>query len=280
MLRHAESAMGTVFSFAVRDADPGQLDILGPALAELHRLDALFSPYLPHSELSRLARGELTTDQCDPLVGEALAHCAAVATETGGWFTAHPGGRLDPSGWVKGWAIERASDLLLTAGYRHHSVTGGGDVQTRGEAAPGQPWRVGVADPTRAGFLAAVLAGQPSRTGQPSQTGQTGRATGQTGQSDASERTEGFAVATSGTAERGEHIVDPKSGGPARGLLSLTLVGPRLARTDAYATAAFAMGPLRALDWVTAKDGYEALAVLPDGRRLGTPGVARYLVEA
>ncbi|WP_327066730.1 FAD:protein FMN transferase [Kitasatospora sp. NBC_01302] len=258
MLRHAEAAMGTVFSFAVRDAEPGRPGILGPALAELHRLDALFSPYLPHSQLSRLARGELTLAQCDPLVGEALEHCAAVAAETGGWFTARPGGRLDPSGWVKGWAVERASDLLLEAGYRHHSVTGGGDVQASGEAAPGQPWRVGVADPDRTGFLAAVIAQR----------------------SDQGEHAAGFAVATSGTAERGGHIVDPKHGGPARGLRSLTLIGRRLARTDAYATAAFAMGPLRALDWVTAQDGYEALAVLPDGRRLGTPGLGGYLVDA
>ncbi|MFF7634308.1 FAD:protein FMN transferase [Kitasatospora sp. NPDC008050] len=261
MLRHAEAAMGTVFSFAVRDGEPGRPGILGPALAELHRLDALFSPYLPQSQLSRLARGELTVAQCDPLVGEALEHCAAVAAETGGWFTVRPGGRLDPSGWVKGWAIERASDLLLAAGYRHHSVTGGGDVQASGEAAPGQPWRVGVADPDRAGFLAAVLTAVL------------------TARADSGEPPDGFAVATSGTAERGEHIVDPTSGGPARGLRSLTVIGPRLARTDAYATAAFAMGPLRALDWVTAKQGYEALAVLPDGRRLGTPGLARHLVD-
>ncbi|MGF1426993.1 FAD:protein FMN transferase [Kitasatospora sp. LaBMicrA B282] len=257
MLRHAEAAMGTVFSFAVRDAEPGHLAVLAPALAELHRLDALFSTYLPHSEISRLGRGELTEQQCDPLVREALAHCAAVARETGGFFTARPGGRLDPSGWVKGWAIERASELLLAAGYRHHSVTGGGDVQTRGQAAPGRPWRVGVADPDRAGQLVAVL--RPQHEG-------------------AGAGADGFAVATSGTAERGAHIVDPTSGAPAHGLRSLTLVGPRLARTDAYATAAFAMGPLRALDWVTALDGYEALAVLPDGRRLGTPGVARHLV--
>ncbi|MCX4746308.1 FAD:protein FMN transferase [Kitasatospora sp. NBC_01287] len=251
MLRHAEAAMGTVFSFAVRDAEPGHTGILGPALAELHHLDALFSPYLPHSQLSRLARGELTVRQCDPLVGEALEHCAAVAAETGGWFTARPAGRLDPSGWVKGWAIERASELLLAAGHLHHSVTGGGDVQTRGRAAPDRPWRVGIADPARADQLVAVLS--------------------------ESAPADGFAVATSGTAERGAHIMDPNTGTPARGLLSLTLIGPRLARTDAYATAAFAMGPLRALEWVTAKPGYEALAVLPDGRRLGTPGVARYL---
>ncbi|GAA1217312.1 FAD:protein FMN transferase [Kitasatospora nipponensis] len=266
MLRHAEPVMGTVVSFAVPGADPARrAAVLGPAIAELHRLDALLSPYLPRSELSRLARGELTVDRCDPLVGEALGHCAALATETDGWFTARPGGRLDPSGWVKGWALERASDLLTHAGHRDHSVTGGGDVQARGPAASdpaadgpvvdgptagARAWRIGVADPHRAGQVLAVLT---APDGEP------------------------FAVATSGTAERGAHILDPHTGRPAEGLRSLTVVGRRIARTDAYATAAFAMGPHRALAWLEARPGYEGLAVLPDGRRLGTPGLRRYL---
>jgi thiamine biosynthesis lipoprotein len=200
------------------------------------------------SDISRLDRGELAPDQCDPLVAEVLAHCRAVASETDGYFTDHPGGRLDPSGWVKGWAVERASALLSAAGFTDHTVTGGGDVQARGQAAPGQAWRIGVADPLRPDHLVAVL----SAGGD-------------------------FAVATSGTAERGAHILDPHTGRPAEGLLSLTVVGPTLARTDAYATAAFAMGPRRALRWLTARPDHEALAVLPDGTRLGTPGVTRYL---
>lgn len=133
MLRHAEPAMGTVFSFAVRDATPADL---APALAELHRLDRIFSTYRPQSDISRLSRGELTAGQCDPLVAEALDHCAAVERETGGYFSARAGGSLDPSGWVKGWAVERASDLLTASGFPHHSVTGGGDVQAAGEPAP------------------------------------------------------------------------------------------------------------------------------------------------
>ena len=50
------------------------------------------------------------------------------------------------------------------------------------------------------------------------------------------------AVATSGTYERGPHILDPHTGHPAAGALSVTVVGPELATADAYATAAFAMG--------------------------------------
>lgn len=84
-----------------------------------------------------------------------------------------------------------------------------------------------------------------------------------------------FAVATSGTAERGAHIIDPHHGTPAVGPASLTLVGPWLTTTDAYATAAYAMGA--AQDWLENLDGYEGLAVTHDGdswHTSGFPGTA------
>ncbi|MFE9426267.1 FAD:protein FMN transferase [Kitasatospora sp. NPDC006697] len=245
MLRHAEEVMGTVVSFAVPGASSAA--VLAEAIAELHRLDAMFSTYRAGSEISRLSRGELTIDQCDPLVREVLAQCAAVAAESDGYFSELAvDGSLDPSGWVKGWAVERASALLAPA-LPNHTISGGGDVRTR--SVDGQrPWRIGVADPQQPDHLVAVLTA-----------------------------THDFAVATSGTAERGAHIHDPHTGRPAAGFLSVTVVGPELARTDAYATAAFAMGPTRALPWLTALPEHEALAVLPDGQRVGTPGITRYL---
>ncbi|WP_078889201.1 ferric reductase-like transmembrane domain-containing protein [Streptomyces sp. NRRL S-1813] len=84
-----------------------------------------------------------------------------------------------------------------------------------------------------------------------------------------------LAVATSGTAERGHHLIDPHTGRPADTFASLTLVGPRLTLTDTYATAAFARGN-GAQGWVETLDGYEALAVLPDGQEWRTPGFSRY----
>ncbi|WP_191292531.1 FAD:protein FMN transferase [Kitasatospora herbaricolor] len=234
--------MGTVFSFTVRDAGQGARRAgveaaLRRAVDRLHRIDQVFSPYWRDSQVSRLARAETTLADCDPEVAEVLDRCREVADETDGWFTAHPGGRLDPSGWVKGWAVEEAAGLLRAAGASDLSVSGGGDVQ-----CVGGPWRVGIAHPTRPGALSAVVAGHD------------------------------LAVATSGTAERGPHILDPHSGRPATGLLSLTLVGRGLARTDARATAAFAMGPRRGLAWAEARPGLEALAVLPDGRKRWTSG--------
>ncbi|HUB23397.1 MAG TPA: FAD:protein FMN transferase [Streptosporangiaceae bacterium] len=242
-LRRAEHVMGTVVSFDVPDW-AGQ--VLDQAVMWLHWVDATFSPYRDDSDVSRFGRGSLPLAGCAPELAEVLAACAEVSERSGGYFTVRPGGRFDPSGYVKGWAIERAAAMLTAAGSAEHSVNGGGDIQCVGDRGPGQPWRVGIADPLRPGSLALVVTGQD------------------------------FAVATSGVAERGAHIVDPHTGQPATGLASITLVGATLAGTDAYATAAFAMGPA-ARDWAESLDGYEAFAVTPTGETWQTTGFRAYV---
>jgi hypothetical protein len=136
--------------------------------------------------------------------------------------------------------------MLTAAGSAEHTVNGGGDVQCVGERAPGQPWRIGIAHPLRPGTLALVVTGRD------------------------------FAVATSGIAERGPHIMDPHTGQPATGLASITVIGPGLALADAYATAAFAMGSA-ARDWVESLPGFEALAITPDSAAWQTTGFRAYL---
>jgi thiamine biosynthesis lipoprotein len=240
-LRHVEHVMGTVFSFDVRTPPTPQIRAaLTSAVAWLHHVDAVFSPYRPDSQISRLRDGTLTLERCDPDVRDILELCAELGAETGGRFTASPGGRLDPSGAVKGWAIEHASDLLFAAGAVDHCVNGGGDVQARGEPAPGEPWRIGVADPRDRTRVAAVIEGRD------------------------------VAVATSGTAERGPHILDPATGRPANALLSLTLAGHSITRTDALATAAFAMGA-DARTWLATRPDLHAYTVTATGTTHTTP---------
>ena len=147
-----------------------------------------------------------------------LAVCDHLAATSGGAFdarTAGVGGRLDPSGYVKGWAVEEAAWLLDDAGADDYLLNAGGDLIARGEASPGRPWRIGIRHPDQADRLATVL------------------------------EVRDRAVATSGTYERGDHLVDPRTGDRATGLRSLTVVGPRLGFVDAYATAAFVMGAAR-----------------------------------
>jgi FAD:protein FMN transferase len=231
--RHVEHCMGTVFSFDVRT--PG---VDGAVFADivrfLHDVDERFSTYRPDSEISRVSRGELAVGQCHRDVVEILDRCAELEDETGGYFSAYADGTLDPSGLVKGWAIERASDLLVAAGSTSHCVNGGGDVQCVGESAPGVPWRVGIANPHRVGEILTVVAGRD------------------------------IAVATSGTAERGAHILDPHTRRAPSGLASVTVVGRRLSDVDPYATAAFAMG-LRARGWIDGLAGHWGFGVNDDG---------------
>ena len=275
--------MGTVVSFDVPAAAVvgGSLEA---AVRWLHWVDRIFSPYRPDSDVSLLAAAEVTVDGCAPEVAEVISACTAVRLCSGGYFTAAPGGVFDPSGYVKGWAVERAAAILSAAGSTNHLVNGGGDVQCAGgrprsglaaanalgwqgsprpsgSAASGasagsgassgeEPWRVGIADPFHRGRLALVVEAADS------------------------------AVATSGTAERGAHIIDPHLGRPAGGLASLTVVGPSLALADAYATAAFAMGPTRARDWTESLPGYEAYAITEGGDTWQTTGFAPHIAPA
>lgn len=240
-IRHVEHAMGTVFSFDIRTPrSPSIATALAQAVAWLHHVDRVFSPYRPDSQVSRLADGRAALGECGPEVAEVLRLGAELGRSTGGAFTCEPGGRLDPCGVVKGWAIERASTVLHDAGAHDHCVNGGGDVQARGEAGPGEPWRIGIADPRDHGGLVAVVSGRD------------------------------IAVATSGTAERGGHILDPRTGRPAACLASVTLVGRHLTDVDALATAAFAMGDA-ARAWAEARPGIEALGVTPEGGLWWTP---------
>jgi thiamine biosynthesis lipoprotein len=241
-LRRVEHTMGTVFSFDVRgDGEPRVAAALDAAAAWLHHVDEVFSPYRPDSAVSRLAAGTLTLARCGPEVREVAALCEAAEGDSGGWFTARYAGGFDPTGLVKGWAVERAAAMLVSAGAGAVCVNGGGDVQLHGG-----PWRIGVTDPLRPGALATVVDFDG----------------------------DALAVATSGPAERGCHIVDPRTGQPpAAGLASLTVVCRGLTDADVRATAAYAMGP-RARGWLTALPGTEGFAVAADGTTWHTPGFA------
>jgi thiamine biosynthesis lipoprotein len=254
-LRRVEQIMGTAVSLDVRDpaVAPRTLE---DAFDYLRGVDRRFSTYKPDSEVSRLGRGEIQEIDCSPELREVLALCEQVRRDSEGYFDirAHRTDvGLDPSGLVKGWSLDNAGRILEAAGARNYCINGGGDIVARGEAAPGQAWRIGIRHPLIAEQLAAVLT---FRDG---------------------------CVATSGAYERGDHVRDPFTGLAPSGVLSVTVVGPSLAFADAYATAAFAMGP-RGLAWVAGLPGFEGCAVTadPDGsnaRLAWTPGFDGWFAE-
>jgi thiamine biosynthesis lipoprotein len=184
--------------------------------------------------MSRLRRGELALHDAPPEMAEVLERCAYARRATGGWFDpwAMPGG-VDPTGLVKGWAAQRALADLEEAGVAAAMVNAGGDVVVCGQPEPGRPWRVGIRDPDDSSRCLCVVSTSA-------------------------------AVATSGTYERGAHVLDPHTGRPARGAVAATVAGPDLALADALATGLLAAGATGMTE-VVRLPGYSALIIGTDG---------------
>jgi FAD:protein FMN transferase len=239
-VRRVQEVMGMPITAEVVSEAVGT-SALDEVFAELDRLDRIFSPFSETSAVTRINRGDLSPEDAGELMGQVINLCRQYERATDGYFSAWIGGRFDPSGLVKGWAIDRACSILDRDGYRDFFVDAGGDVQTRGQSAAGRPWRVGVRHPVERDKVACVI------------------------------HVSGSAVATSGTYEKGTHILDPHTGMPAGALLSFTVVGPDILQADVFATAAFAMG-MGGLDFIRQSPGYEAFAIDTQLRAWSTPG--------
>jgi len=245
-MHHAEHVMGTVVSIDLADDLP-QAELramIDDVCGWLHEVDRRFSTYREDSEVCRLRRREIDVADCSPDVRHVLEACADLWRETDGYFDAYAAGPLDPSGYVKGWSVEIASARLVEAGSHNHCVNAGGDIRARGLSASGTGWRVGIRHPWETDKLSWVLTVSDQ------------------------------AVATSGTYERGDHVFNPRTGAPARGLRSVTVVGPDLALADAYATAALAMGEA-GIAWLgkLAANGYDSALITDDGRAFSSAGL-------
>ncbi len=239
---HVGHVMGTVVSLDARGAPAGiAQSAFARVMAWLHDVDRRFSTYRDDSEISRIDRGELRAAEASANVRWVLDRCAALREETVGAFDERAAGRLDPSALVKGWAEQRGADILTAEGLTDFSLNAGGDVVVRGGALPELVWRVGIQHPRDRSAIAAAVA------------------------------VTDVAVATSGAYERGDHLVDPRTGNPPTGVLSVTVIGPDLGTADAYSTAAFALGK-DGPQWTLGLDGYEAMTILADDTVMSTPG--------
>lgn len=209
-------------------------------MAELRRLDRLFSTYRPESPVSCIGRGELSVEQGPPELAEVLALSEAASRATDGafdvWRRTREGDLLfDPSGVVKGWALERAARALDELDETGWCLSGGGDMLCTAGPDDLPPWRIGIENPLDPQRLAQVV-----------------------------ELRDG-AVATSGTAHRGDHIRDARTGSAPTGAASVTVVADSLTVADIEATCAFLMGE-RADVWLQGRPVRSALIVATSGR--------------
>jgi thiamine biosynthesis lipoprotein len=234
-----EQIMGLPVSVHVRGpraVQEGTPECVRRLFAVLRDADRRFSTYRPESEVSAFRAGTLGVPS--PQLAEVLRLCDEAGRRTGGAFDPHLPGGFDPSGLVKGWAVERAAEELRELDGNDWLVNAGGDVVLHAE--PGRNWRVGVEDPCALDRVLRVL-----------------------------EVAHG-AVATSGAARRGEHIRDPATGGPAASdVVAATVVGPSLLWADVYATAGVVAGT-GVLARLAAEGSYRALLVLRSGALVST----------
>lgn len=244
--------MGTVIGLTVPVGSPteGQpeLDEAAAATAVVERLfrdlDETFSLYRHDSEADRLARGDLALPAASAQMRERYAEAHEWRLRTGGAFTPErPDGVLDLSGIIKGHAIREAGTSLLALGRHDWCLNAGGDVLVSGSPWPGstEPWKAGVVDPAdRRTLITGYALGGNSRHS---------------------------AIATSGSAERGEHIWRL---GSAAEFAQVTVAATDIVTADVLATAIVAGGtPM--LDRAAANWDVALLAIRADGSMLATP---------
>lgn len=238
--------MGTVVSFTVHGGtlpEPALRAAVAEACRVLHRHDETFSTWKAASPLSRLRRAEISLADAPPEIVSVLELCRQARQLSEGWFDpwAIPGG-VDPTGMVKGWALEQALELLRAAGVEAALLNGGGDLVGMGQPRPGELWRVGVRHPWNSGALACIV------------------------------ELDG-AIATSGSYERGPHLFDPFSHEVSVAAASATVTGPSLAMADALATA-LAVGGDEMLARLATIDGYEGYLIRVDASEAATEAMA------
>jgi thiamine biosynthesis lipoprotein len=165
-------------------------------------------------------------------------------------FLKKKGMAVDLGGIAKGYAVDRAFELLRSLGYKNLIVNAGGDLRVGG-TKNNQPWSIGIQDPrVSQKIMAKVLVSDT-------------------------------AVATSGDYEkffihqdkRYHHIFNPKDGFPTEGCQSVTVVCKDGITADALATAVFVLGPEKGYALCQRLEGVECLIVDKEGRIIFSPGL-------
>jgi thiamine biosynthesis lipoprotein len=291
--------MGTSVSVELwHEDESAALALVREVLDEYRRIDALMSTYKPASEISLVnaaagGRPVVVGEELFTLVGRALELSAAssgafdISYESVGYlydFRRHvrptdeqiraglaaidyrsirlddarhsirfdaPAMRINLGGIAKGYAVERAAGMLAARGVKNALLNAGGDTRVLGDRR-GSPWIIGIRHPRTedAFFTRLPLVDE--------------------------------AISTSGDYERFfeengrryHHIINPTTGEPTNGILSVTVIGPDATMTDGLSTTLFVLGVGRGLGLIESFAGYEAVIVAADGELRYSSGLA------
>lgn len=216
----------------------------------LNLVDARFSTYKDNSEISAFNRGEVLPANLSAEMKEVLLLSAITRNQSKGFFEIRKAdGTLDPSGIVKGWAINNAAKIIRSLGHVDFFIEAGGDVQSGGKNVEGREWRIGIRSPFHSDEIIKVVTPR------------------------------GQGMATSGTYVRGQHIYNPHE--PTKlieDIISLSVIGPDILEADRFATAAFAMGE-QGIYFIENLPGFEGYMVDAQGIATQTTGFGVYVLS-
>ena len=216
----------------------------------LDYIDHKFSTYKTDSEITQINKKEITPPNYSQDMKLILSLCQETKEKTYGFFDIKKNGHLDPSGLVKGWAINKAAKIILQLGFTDFYIEAGGDIQMSGKNNEGEKWTVGIRNPFNSSEIVKVL------------------------------RLTNYGVATSGTYERGQHVYNPhQPDASLEEIVSLTVIGPNVYEADRFATAAFAMG-VDGIKFIQKLSGFEGYQIDSHGQATITTNFERFVANA
>lgn len=246
-MKETRLLMGMPISIEIVDENT-TLEEIEKLYAYFDAVDKTFSTYKDDSEISRINRGEIPENQYSSEMKEILTLSEATRMQTRGYFNIRRDNLLDPSGIVKGWAIYNAAQILVKDGFHNYYIDAGGDIQISGYK-DGSPWFVGIRNPFNRNENIKILV--LSNAG----------------------------IATSGTAERGQHIYNPfQPDTPIQDIASITVIGPDVYEADRFATPAFAMGR-DGIYFIEEQPYLEGYMIDSNGIATFTTGFERYVLH-
>ncbi len=247
-MRETRMIMGMPITVEVVGAVEGK--VFAEVFAWFDAVDLKFSTYRAESEISRFNCGEIAEAGLSTAMQDVFTLARRTREEANGFFNMRKAdGTVDPSGIVKGWAIQKAAQKLRDVGVRNFFVDAGGDIQSQGMNEDGENWRVGIRSPFQMSEIIKLVVPR------------------------------GRGMATSGSYIRGRHIWNPHA--PRETLadvVSITVLGPDVLEADRFATAAFAMGA-DGIYFIESLLGFEAYQVNARGVATQTTHFEDYVIS-
>lgn len=285
-----QAIMGTSVSVTLWHDDPKVGEkLVGDVMEEMRRIDAALSPYKETSELSKINReaakaAQPISKELFSLIDKSLSfsrlsegafditfasvgryydyrtkarpaekqresllpainyhHLQLNKAEQSVYFS-HPEVYIDLGGIAKGYAVDRASWILIQAGIEHAAISAGGDSRVLGDRR-GRPWMIGIKNPRQNKGDDETLIRMPLSDVAVSTSGDYER----------------FFIEDSG--ERVHHILNPKTGKSANGVVSVTILGNRGVDTDPLSTTVFVLGVEKGLALVNSLPNLDCVII-------------------